>query len=365
MTTLPVLRRSAVQAAKSCLYRYRKIWVDGVPDESDYARVGIGFHATAHAYVMRLVAANLPADDEEARLAFPEGIAKVHTPARLVPEVQYIHRWWAEKFQLNLKAFLASEERQEESGYAPDLVYAHPNELEQVDWKTFWTMLTEEQLRQDFQARWYSFMAMRIWPNFQSYRFTHSYVRLGRLTSVVFQPHELATFGDEVAAVAASIAAAEEHDEWPATPGPDCDYCTLQCPVMDRPELIPARLLTREQAMKAAELSRAGKQLVKQVDKALKGWCAVNGPLELNGLVYDNRPSEQRWYPADKVIKVLHERNIAGGFDQEGLTISHSALSKLFKRFEGLEDALAPFLQQKTVYRFGPKKPGIGDDEDE
>lgn len=363
--TLPVLRRSAVQAAANCLFRYDQIWNQGVYDASDYALVGIGFHAAAHAYIVRLLAAKLPSDDEEARLAFPEGIAHAHTPARLVPEVQHIYRWWAEKFQLDLANFLAAEERQEEGGFSPDLVYGRAKELEILDFKTYWVPQTEEQLRNDFQARWYVYNAMRIWPNFPTYRFTHSYVRLGKVTSVEFQPHELATFADEVGAVAASIELAEAEGQWPATPGPDCGFCTLACPVVDKPVLIPQRLLKREDAHKAADLVLAGDQMLKQVKKALKLWVSVNGPIDCNGVVFDNRPSETRSYPLSVVAKVLGDRQEQGAdFASDGITVSHSALAKIFKRWPEVEQSLLPYQQSRTTYRFGAKKPGDGDEEE-
>src|SRR5262245_12626019 len=122
MATLPVMRRSAIQAASNCLFRYDAIWRQGTPDNSDPALVGIAYHACVHSYIQRLVAANLPADYEEARAAFTEGIGRAQPPARLVPEVRDIYKWWAEHFQLDIKNFLAAEERQDAGGFAPDLV---------------------------------------------------------------------------------------------------------------------------------------------------------------------------------------------------------------------------------------------------
>src|SRR5262245_41872271 len=102
MATLPILRRSAMQAAGSCLYRYNKIWNEGVPDKSVPALIGIGFHACAHAYVVRLFQTKLEADEEEARHAFHEGIGHALTPSHLVPEVKQIFFGWARHFSLNL-----------------------------------------------------------------------------------------------------------------------------------------------------------------------------------------------------------------------------------------------------------------------
>ena len=176
MSSLPILRRSAIQTATSCLYRYDKIWRQGVPDTSDLAAVGIGFHACAHRYIERLQVQGLPADAEEARAAFTEGIAAALTPQRLVSEIRDLFFVWAERFELDTEWFLAAEEHQigkTDQEFTPDLVYGRPTGVEIVDFKTFWHPLTEAQIRKDFQAQFYTYNAMRIWPNFPTYTFTH------------------------------------------------------------------------------------------------------------------------------------------------------------------------------------------------
>ena len=208
IVTLPVLRRSAIQSAKSCLHRFNQIWNLGVPDSNDYSLRGIAFHACAHRYIERLVQCQLPADEEEAKAAFSEGIAAALTPAHLVPEVRGIYMKWAENFGLDLEAFVTAEEHQignNQQVFTPDLVYARPTGLEIVDFKTFFQPMTEAQVRSDWQARWYSYNAHRIWKNFPQYAFVQSYVRYGTSTRVVFTPGDLATFADEVTAIAETI----------------------------------------------------------------------------------------------------------------------------------------------------------------
>ncbi len=369
MTTLPVLRRSAVQTAQSCLYRYKKLWVDSVPDQSDYALRGIAFHSCAHRYILRLKEQNLPSDAEEAKFAFTEGIAAALTPSHLVPEVRQIFFRWAESFGLDLEAFVAAEEHQmgkNQQTFTPDLVYAHQDVLTIVDFKTYWSSFTETQLRNDFQSRWYVYNAMRIWPNFPNYRFVHSYVRFGTTVSVDFKSSDFSTFADEVDAVAATITEAQERNEWPATAGPECSYCELKCPLADSPAILPKRFTLPEQAKFVASRIMAVDQELKAWKKALKQYCAANGPVDVQGVEWNNREVIQRSYPIDDVLRILRERNVFGAFDQSsGLTISHSALSKLIKAFPQLAEDLLPFQQSKSTYRFSARKPGGDDEEDE
>ena len=363
-TTLPILRRSAMQTATSCLHRYKAIWVDGVPDQSDLSATGIGFHACAHKYIERLVQRELTADAEEAGLAFTEGIASALTPARLVPQVRTIYERWAERFELDLPHFLAAEEHQigkTDQMFTPDLVYGRPHGLEIKDFKTFFHGLTEAQVKADFQARFYVYNAMRIWPGFPSYTFTQEYVRFGTKTSVQFTSDDFGAFEAEVGAVMAAVVEAGERGEWPATAGPECAYCELRCPLADHPAVLPKRFTLPEQAVLIAGWLLAAETQLKTVKKALKAYCAAHGAVNVKGVLFDHRPVLLRSYPVEDVMRVLKARKAE---EMSGLTISHSALAKVMKADPRIEQDLLPVQQSKTSYRFGPKKLD-GDDEDE
>ena len=367
-TLIPILRRSAYQSAKSCLHRYKAIWIDGVPDDNEYSLRGIAFHSAAHRYVRRLYEKQLPADSEEARLAFIEGVGEALTPAPLVPEVKALFDRWAQHFQLDLEAYVGAEEHQRTDlghGFQADLVYARPHELELIDFKTYYAALTETQLRDEWQARWYMFAARKVWKNFPAYRFTHSYVRLGRLTSVVFEEHELDGFVDEVAAISKVIEEATARNEWPATPGDECRFCQLACPAVDDLAVTPKRLPDRATAIKAAQLILAGDRMLKVAKGALKAYCATEGTVSVNGMDFANRPSESVSYPISEVLRVLTERGRMGAFESEDLTLSRSALAKLFKAYPQLEEDLSSVARSKTTYRFAARAAGMGDEDDE
>ena len=365
MTTLPILRRSAMQTATSCLHRYKAIWLDGVPDQSDLASVGIGFHACAHRYIARLVQQGLTADAEEAGLAFTGGIASSLTPARLVPQVRTIYERWAERFELDLPHFLAAEEHQigkTDQTFTPDLVYGRPTGLEIKDFKTFWCGMTEAQVRADFQARFYIYNAMRIWPGFPSYTFTQEYVRFGTSTSVQFTNDDFHVFRVEVEAVMAAVQEAETRGEWPATAGPECAYCELRCPLADHPAVLPKRFTIPEQASLVGSWILAAETQLKGMKKALKAYCAAHGAVNVKGVEFAHRPVELRSYPLEDVIRVLKARKAE---EMSGLTISHSALAKLMKADPRIESDLLLVQQSKTSYRFGPKKLEESEDDED
>ena len=375
---LRVYRRSELEAIKptidsaGCLYRYDQIWNKGVDDSSDVALVGIAFAAIKHRYILSLVDQQLSQDFELSRTAFVDGVASVQTPSRLLPEVRTLWDFHAEAFELPLERFVAAEERGTagDVGFTPDLVLAHPerNELEIIDDKSGWhPPMTEDQLRGLFQARVYSRYALDRWPNFTSYRFTLHAVRFRKSVSVVFPPSELDAVEVEVRGAIAVIQEAHRTGQWPATAGPSCHFCELACPLVDQAITWPKRLTVEQISQLGAWLLVAEKQL-RSAKKLMKDSCAVYGPCVVNGMEWANRPSVSKAYPIDALIDVLKVRGVMGAFEgaaAQELTISHSALAKLFKVYPGLEDDLRSVAKEKTTYRFSAKHPEFGVEGDE
>lgn len=362
MQALTIYRRSQVEDA-DCLYRWKHIWLDGVDDSSDYSLRGQAFAKIKHLYILKLNEHGVSQDFDLATQAFIEGVAEHQTPQRLIPELRELWIRHAEVFALDLDRYLTSEERHEGEGlsWSPDLVYAHPNELEIVDDKTFWVCLTEAEVRASFQGRFYVREAMKRWPGFASYRFTMFFVRFNRAVSVVFSPAELAQLDMEVEAARARLELAAQTDSWPAVAGPSCRYCELRCPLVEEQSRLPIRV-SQAQAPAVAAVILTGDKMVKGLKKALKAYCAAYGPVMVGDIEFNNRPVLERKYPLMKVVEVIQERGQMGAFDD--LAISHSSLGKVFRAFPDIEKELAPSVETKTSFRFGSRKPG-GDEEGE
>lgn len=382
MGELKVYRRSELEAispapdVQGCLHRYKAIWIDHVDDTSDVALLGIAFAAIQHRYLMLLVDNQVGQDQDFAEMAFEGGAAATQIPGRLLPELRQLWFHHAETFELPLDKFVAAEERGSvgDVGFTPDLVLAHPerNSLEIVDQKSGWRPpLTETQVKELFQARVYSAYARQRWPNFSAYEFTIEAVRFKKKTTVSFTNEELDQVELEVRAAIATIEDAHKTGKWPATPGPSCHFCELDCPVANQPQTLPKRVINPEFAVQLAQWVTVAQKQVTQAKKLLKGYVVANGPLQANGLVWENRPSESESYPLDKVIDALHMAGVAGAFDdseKQGLMITKSALAKVFKAYPMLEEALRPSRKVKTSYRFAAKNPELpahSDEDDE
>src|SRR5262245_39777591 len=137
-----LLSRSALEAV-ACLYRYYVLYVLGIPDDSPETRRGSAFHDAARRYIQRLAAQETDHDADAARESLDEAL--VHNPVSepIMCDVQMLFWRWAEKFRLNVRAYLLAEERQGDGGFTfmPDLVYAYPRVLEIWDWKTYYVAL--------------------------------------------------------------------------------------------------------------------------------------------------------------------------------------------------------------------------------
>ena len=371
--SLTFYRRSELQTVREgCLYRFHQIWRNGVDDTSDLALTGIGFHAINHRYVLRLMAQQIPNDHEEAVAAFEDGIAAARTPNRLIPGLRDLWDFHAKNYLLPVDRFVAAEERQASGDvtWAPDLVLANPtnNELEIVDFKSGWAPPpTEDELRDLFQARVYTFYGMQTWKNFASYRFTLSAVRWNKTVSVVFTLEDLDNVERELRAHIRTIEDAEQANQWPAVPGESCRYCQLVCPI-ESPALIPQRILTPVIRQQLGGYVIAQEAQIRGIKKVLKADVAVNGPLTINGVVWANRPVIERKYPVDRVMAALKALKLdqqAEVLVKQGadLTLSYSSLKKLFKLYPELQSALAAYEQSKEKYRFSAKAAGQ-DDED-
>jgi hypothetical protein len=361
---MTVYRRSQLEDV-DCLFRWNQVWNLGVDDSSDYSLRGQAFAAIKHAYLLRLVECHLGSDAEEAEAAFIDGIATHQTPTRLIPELRELWMRHAEVFTLDLDRYLASEDRSVTAGvsWSPDLVYAHPTELEVVDDKTFWTMWTEAEVRASFQARFYCYAARERWPGFASYRFTMNFVRFNKVTSIAFTHAELDHVAAEAQAARAVLEEAARTNHWPAMAGPSCRYCDLRCPIVDLPTRMPARLSAAD-APAVASAILVGDKAVKGLKRALKGYCAANGPVPVGDVVFTNKPIEQRTYPVAPVVQALTRLGVMGGLEGEALTLSRSALANIFAQYPAVEEELAPFEQSKTIYRFGGYRSGADEGDD-
>tara|TARA_R110000824_G_scaffold132891_1_gene295425 strand:+ start:87 stop:1199 length:1113 start_codon:yes stop_codon:yes gene_type:complete len=352
-----VYRRSALEAI-SCPKRFYEIYEreDPIEDGSDEALRGQGFHETAKRYIHRLASQGLQTDAEELHEALRETITELRLPAHLVKEVEALSERWALTFELDLDAYLLSEETQilENEGlqWTPDLVYARGSELEQIDWKTYWAGITDSDVKNQFQAQSYVWMAAQKWPGFENYRFTFTYPRLGYSSTAVWSAAEVEELEIIVKSRVGIIDSCRESGEWNAIPGSQCLYCRLDCPVKDHGSLDVSRAKNAKDAeLIASELMVFDKATTTR-RHALKAWCEEHGPVIVNDVQWGFTPTKIMQFPANDVIRVLDSH----GVSDKNFYVTKSALRPyLAKKHEEVGKELSEIAITKNRTVFGSK----------
>ena len=356
-------RRSALEAV-DCPARYKAIYEDGVGGDSDPAIRGRAFHDVAKVYIRRLADLKRPSDHEELERAFDTVIALTKLPPHLVAEVKTLTQRWGEGFELDLDAYVLAEETQvvheAAAEWTPDLVYAHADELEQKDWKTYWVGMTEAQVKEQFQAQVYVWLASKVWPGFPRYRFTFSFPRLGSEASAVWEPWEVDQVEAAVTSRIAIIDQSRQAGDWPAIPGPHCSFCHLKCPKMDHVALEVQRVQDAHVAQDVAAELVILEKAVKARKDALRGWCQTAGPVNVNGVAFGFKPGVTRQFPVQAVIDVLAAHEISS----PTFMVSASALSTYLKTkaYAHLRDDLQAVAEVQPTQSFTTWKSSGTDD---
>lgn len=364
--TAPVAskRRSALEAFGDCQYRWHAIYVRGVADDSAEARRGTSFHACAKHYIRALFTAREASNAELARHAFHAGLVEAPCPPALLDDLDALFWSWAERFELDVDAYVLNETNPNDpDGYQLriDLAYARGDVLEMPDFKTHHAIWAEARVRRAFQAKFYCARARRIWPGFQTYRFTMDFVRFNAQVSVEFSQSDLDRVDDQVDAIEAAQADALRVGTFTATPGDHCGYCALPCPVVDQASTHPVRLLTRADAERVAGEFLALQQAIAARRQALHSYTALEGPLEVGGVTFLHERQDRRAFPAAAVVDALRAQDIEPTFSV-GTTALKSLLTA--KKWAHVRPAIEQLATVRPGMRFVIQQSiGVVDDE--
>lgn len=355
--------RSALETF-GCPHRYREIYEFGRRDTSPEAMRGAAYHDAKARYIGKLAAAQVKSDHDLAKQALEEALCENLLTEPLMRDVEDVFWKMAEKFELNLQAFLLAEVKQsdEEFVFIPDLVYAHssngePWELEILDDKTWFAAMTEEQARQEFQSRYYLWRARYIWPGFPRYTMTYVFPRLGmKSVTISLSDAELDDFGRHVMALVAGIKRADETGYWPAIAGSHCRFCRSQCPIADDRARLPIRTADYGEAQVLAARLLTMEIEVKAIRKALSGFASVEGPILINGMSFEMAETVARTWPLDVVMAVLDEHGVEE--PPADIKLSASTLKSYLttKKHRAIGAALEPLAHEKPGYRAAWKK---------
>lgn len=352
------LRRSALEAFACCPLKFKAIYLDGLTEMQDASRRGSTFHLAAELYIKSLRAAGEKADPDLARSALDEALITLPLPPAEWEDVEGLWWRWVEAFELDLNAFVALEAKQVARlglTWTPDLVYTDgPDILKLIDFKTHWAIWTDVQAAKKFQARFYLAQARRAFPGFVAYTIEFHFVRWGVTVSVTLPAAALDDVDAQVDTILAGIQRAERSNDWQPTPGAHCRGCAVACPVAAQAHRLPLRVTTPEEAKHAAGELLVLEEAVSARREALRTFTELNGPVEIGGVEYSHRPTPRTSFPADAVVDVLRDAQIAFP-----LTLSASALKGLLtaKKYAHVREDLAQLGTVKTITQFKASRP--------
>lgn len=352
--------------AFGCAARYHKLHILHMPDTSDPARRGSTVHRANELYLKALAEQKMASDFDLAQWAFRQALVDEATPAHLVPDCEMLWMNHVETFELDLEAFLEAEERRASGRFSfkSDWTYIHADHVAAHDIKTHYQALTEEGAKRDLQARMTAYLTAQVFPGFSYYRFVWHFVRLRQIVSVDFKPADLDAIGRQLEAHADAIEEATRTDNWPATPGVTCAYCSFECPLVDDALRAPVRIHTVEEAELMASYLVLMKAKVAETQRVIEQYTALNGPVRSAEHEFAHRPYERLSFPAEATLAVLN----AHGADTRKLTFGTTALRSWLtaRKHASVKQDLDGVAEKKAGTKFSMKKLAVaGDDIDE
>jgi hypothetical protein len=317
--------RTALETFSGCAFRFNELVNRGIEDAGDEAARGSLFHDVTRAYALALFERQIPADFELLQQTFRAVLAEANVATVVVDETWRLLQRWGEVFELDLRAFMLTEETQVTSRlrWTPDLVYARPGVLSIPDWKTWYRGYSESLAREQWQPKFYTWQARQLWPNFERYEFVYEWVRSNKRTVVTYTPEEIDAFADQVEAVIERIKSAEASGEWPATAGAHCTMCRLtNCPLAEQHAIVQARVLDRSSLDAACGQWLALESKLKTIKAAVAGYCATAGPAVVGGQEFSVSLSESKHIKARAAMDILDHAGRASDANQIDISLS-------------------------------------------
>jgi hypothetical protein len=325
-------RRSARERFQNCAYSYAAEYLFDVSSENDASRRGSCFHLAVDLYLTALRKTDQLSSPALAEMALSEAFAAVPVPWAERQDVESLWARWVPAFELPVD-YYDNETNLYLERYSAivryDLVRVPDTRtLRIVDFKTWWNIPNDTALADSYQTHFYLSAARHLFPNFETYEMVYEHVRYGvssepiRLTWA-----EMDAFDESIREGDVAMTEAETTMTAPATGGAHCTTCMAVCPLVS-PHRLSERLDTAEDVAKAIEQVAAMRRASGVLIGALKGYCAVHGPVETGGIEWAHRPVTKSRYPAADVLDTLSASGIA---DPITLTVSQSQVAPLLK----------------------------------
>lgn len=225
-----------------------------------------------------------------------------------------------------------------------------------TDYKTDWQLRIQEDVEKDFQLAVYAWLITKEYPQVNQFTVRLDFVRHDVVREATLDIGRVVMVENQVMGLIGQVEQAIAKGKFPARPGAFCGWCgyATLCPAAKD---IPAEMQpvsTPEAARKAAEELAVLERLVAVRKEALKAYCNVAGPVEVNGVVWGFHLVESR--SIEDVEAFVRTMNELGRDPRPFLAVSTTKAKKIFSMPE-----LQTLLKDKSYSKFDSKKVSGGE----
>jgi len=228
------------------------------------------------------------------------------------------------------------------------------------DWKTALAMRSQEDFERSFQVYLYALLLAEANPRLENFHLAETYPRFvskrctacgtycdghagecKECSAAEFEPPQLARrrvtigkrelhdFRRSLESLIDKLNGAIAEDRWPASPGSHCSTCPAQpdCP-LPRP-LRPLEVISKAQAIKAAQNLDRMEAEAKRIKSALREWVSENGELRYGDMEFAFTPVVTNSIDKDAMARALERGNIDPRQFQKSSTSSRFGKKKV------------------------------------
>lgn len=235
-----------------------------------------------------------------------------------------------------------------------------------TDHKAQWNIMSKDELDRHFQGTFYLVLLRKLYPFLRKFILNIYYARHGFTATTERTAEQLDACEQEIGI---RVEAIKRWKNFDPIPGDHCAICDgrFDCPKGQDLSLVPAGVITAEQATSVAGRIRVMELVLKDLKKRLKEYCKENGdaaasPTWRFGFVQRSKVE----FPAGAVVMKLMEQGIDPAPYQR---MDAAQLKKFLKQLEHHDNTsfqeVMSVASKKATTTFRGYKPGSEDEEDD